>query len=366
MHVPQFIFLPMIDPDHGHRHETNSSCSNTCACSGNEPPSVTSDATQGPRQINTTTNVEPEYVADWYSYVGQEPMKIQLCIYIDEAITNVAALPHTLLASGMPGVGKTTLARLIAKEMKVRCVMLVPPFSPTALYDAAMKMKEFEILFIDEIHKLADHGPRMAENLLHILEEGVLYLDGRTIQLAEFTVVGATTDADKLPETIIDRFMIKPFFQPYSLVELLRIVMNFCDYYGITLRDDTMVALAKACRGTPRIARELVQGAKALQTVYGRDVTPQEVLAFKEIEPDGMTREHHAYLAALYTYFGRESAGGDEYIAGEAALMSLLRENKTGLARLERFLIELGLIDRTPQGRRLTDRGIARARQYEP
>jgi Holliday junction DNA helicase RuvB len=230
-------------------------------------------------------NFGPEYVADWDSYVGQEPMKAQLMVYIDEALNDCMAMPHTLLASGMPGVGKTTLARLIAKELNVRCVTLVPPFSPTALYDAVKSMGTFEVLFIDEIHKLADHGPQMAENLLHIVEEGVLYLNGKTIQLAEFTLIGATTDADKLPETIVDRFMIKPYFQPYSVVELVRIVMNFCNYYGVTLREDTMVALARACRGTPRVARELVQGAKALQTAYGRPVTPQEALTFKEVDP---------------------------------------------------------------------------------
>jgi Holliday junction DNA helicase RuvB len=314
--------------------------------------------------FNDASKTAPEYVKSWDDYVGQEPMKDQLQVYIDEAFTTCESLPHILLASGMPGAGKTTLARLIAKEMGTECVMLVPPFSPQTLYDAAMGMEDGQILFIDEIHKLADHGPRAAENLLHMLEEKVLYLDGGVVKLADFTVVGATTDADRLPETIIDRFMIKPFFQPYSLPELVKIVKNFCNFYDIVLRPDVMVALAKACRGTPRIARELVQGAKALQTARGREVTPAEVLGFKEVEPNGMTRTHKAYIKAVYQFGGRQTKDGFEYVAGEATLMSLLRENKPGIARIERFLIELGFVDKTPRGRTLTQAGVAAARQY--
>jgi len=314
--------------------------------------------------INADQHV-PEYVADWNHYIGQEPMKRQLRVFIDDAVQRWASMPHVLLASGMPGAGKTTLARLIAKEMDGQMTMLVPPFTSQTLYDAALQMSDLGFLFIDEIHRLAEHGPAAAENLLHLLEEGTLYLDDGVHHLADFTVIGATTDPDKLPETILDRFPIKPYFQPYSLAELVMITKNFCDYFEVQLLPATMVAVAKACRGTPRIARELVVGARAMQNSYGRPVQPQELLEFKEIEPDGMSRNHKAYILALYQFFGREKDDGSwEYIAGEASMMSLLRETRTGVARLERFLIERGLVDRTPRGRRLTDRGINRAREY--
>lgn len=315
--------------------------------------------------INAAATSAPEYVKDWDSYVGQAPMKSQLKIHIDATIQRWGTLDHILLASGMPGVGKTTLARLIAKEMGGRLTMLVPPFSKTALYDAAMQMENGEFLFIDEIHKLADHGPAAAENLLHILEEGCLYLEGGVHKLQEFTVIGATTDADKLPETIVDRFSIKPFFQPYSLSDLVKITKNFADYFCITVPSATMVAIAKACRGTPRIARELVIAVRDLQGATGEWCTPARLYEFKEIEPDGTTRQHKAYLKAMFQFFGREEADGSwSYTAGEASMMSLLRENKQGIARLERFLIETGLLDRTPRGRRLTPLGETKARQY--
>lgn len=324
------------------------------------PPAPTDDIPF----VNAAKNI-PEYVKDWDHYVGQEPMKAQLRMYIESALRRWDVLEHVLLASGMPGVGKTTLARLIAKEMGAHITMLVPPFTQKTLYDAALSMEWGEVLFIDEIHKLADNGPRAAENLLHLLEERTLYLDTGVHHLEKFTVIGATTDADKLPETVTDRFLLQPFFQPYSLAELVKITKNFADYFEIGLMPETMVAIAKACRGTPRVARDLVVGAREIQTVTGNYAQPSELLAFKELDPDGMTRKHKAYLMALYQFFGREAPhNGYEFVAGEASLMSLLRENKPGLARLERFLIETGLVDRTPRGRRLTPRGIQKAQLY--
>jgi hypothetical protein len=151
------------------------------------------------------------------------------------------------------------------------------------------------------------------------------------------------------------------YFQKYSLSELLRITKNFCDFYEVRLLPETMVAIAKACRGTPRIARQLVEAGRAVQIATDNLVTPKELLDFTQLDADGMSRHHKAYLLAMYQFFGRERDGEWEYIAGEASLMTILRENKQGIARIERFLVESGLVDRTPQGRRLTALGIARA-----
>lgn len=260
----------------------------------------------------------------------------------------------------------TTLAELIAQELQVRYVKLVPPFSAQALYQAALSMHDCEILFIDEAHKLADQGPRAAENLYHMMEEGVLYLEDGPHRLARFTVMGATTDADKLPEPILDRFMIKPYFQPYNIRELELITENFAGFYSIDLDLDVIMGIARACRGTPRVARELVVGARALGKSLHRPCTLAELLEFKQVEPNGLTRQHIAYLVAMINHFGnRDRDGKISYVAGEATLMSMLRENKTGLSRLERYLIERGLLDRTPRGRRLTDTGVQTALRYK-
>jgi len=312
-----------------------------------------------------SSEVAPRYVENWDAFVGQEAVKDELSVYIDAHFTNCERLPHILLAATTPGTGKTTLARCIADEIEQRIVMLVPPFKPEALYEAAMSMKEFEILFVDEIHRLGEHGPAAAENLLHMLEEHVLYLNGQVIGLEDFTFIGATTDADKLPEAVLDRFPVQPFFEPYSHADMVRIVHNFCRYYHVTLLPGTMVTLAKASRGTPRIARGLVEGAKALQTARGRAVTGEEVLAWKRYDPDGMTRQHKNYVLVLYQLCAQPGKNGIEYRAGEETIGTLLREGKRGVARIERFLIEKGFIIKSGRGRVLTQRGIMAARRYE-
>ena len=288
-------------------------------------------------------------------HVGEAPVR---CI-------RVAAADHLYVTERYLVTHNTTLARLIAAEMGApNVVMLVPPFSKETLFEALLSLKRYDVLFIDEIHKLADQGPRASENLLTALEEGKLYMADGVHELAPFTLIGATTDADKLPETIIDRFPIKPYFQAYSMPELVRITKNFADFYGVQLLPETMVAIAKACRGTPRISRELVISARDLQLYHDRFATAREVLDFKEVTDDGLTRQHKAYLGNMYKYFGRPGLNGMEYVAGEASLMSLLRENKKGIARLERYLIETGLLDKTSRGRILTPAGIERAKTF--
>lgn len=310
-----------------------------------------------------------ERLASWDGYIGQDPLKRQMDVYLRSALARGDRFPHTLLASGFPGVGKTTLARLIAKMMDVDIVELVPPFNIYTLVDAAEGLLDGDILFIDEIHKLADGGKKGAEILLKVLEDQVAFLPtGEVVPLKDITVIGATTDRDKLPEPVIDRFKAKPYFQPYSLSELARITATFARRHDAFDHIDARlgVTIAKACRGTPRITEEFVLAARDLAYSYGRPPTPEELLEFTEVEPDGLTRTHIQYLTSLRQFFPRtvRDTNEIEYVVGEAAMQQILRETKPGLGRVENFLIERGLIDRTPRGRRLTQAGIDRAEEF--
>lgn len=325
------------------------------------------DERRGVAPINNLDFTTVDMPADWDSYIGQEPLKKQLAIYINSAQQRGVPLPHTLLASGYPGVGKTTMARLIAQTMGKRIIEIVPPFNIYALVEAAEDLEDGDILFIDEIHKLADNGARGAEILLKVLEDHVAYLpDGDVVPLAKITVIGATTERDKLPEPVVDRFKIKPYFQAYSEEDLDRIAIKFAYRHEAedAVTNDLACAMSEACRGTPRIIEEMVMAARDLALHFGRPATPEEMLQFLEVEPDGLTRVHIHYLTALRQYFARERGEEIEYIVGEPAIMQILRETKNGIGRIERFLVERGLIDRTPRGRRLTDLGIARAEEF--
>jgi len=319
--------------------------------------------------INALDYISAEMPDSWDDFVGQEPLKKQLSVYMKSADIRDDRLPHTLLASGYPGVGKTMMARLLAKMMECNIIEMVPPFNVYTLADAARTLYRADILFIDEIHKLADNGKRGSEILLKLLEDHVIFLPtGEVVQLQDITVIGATTDRDKLPETILDRFKVKPFFQPYTEPDLAEIAIKFGARYDALdlISTETFVAIAYACRKVPRVTEEMVLAARDLAFALGRQATPQELLEFIEVEPDGLTRQHIQYLTSLRQYFPRlnHGTGEIEYIVGEGTIMQALRETLGGLIRLESFLIAEGLIDRTTRGRRLTDYGVRRAEEF--
>jgi len=312
------------------------------------------------------TNVE--MVGDWGDFIGQDALKRTLMVYMTKAQELDEALPHVLLATGQPGVGKSTVAKLIAKSMGRQLYEVVPPFTVETLAGILDEMWPKSFLFIDEIHRLAMGRSRSAEMLLKVLEEGKLPLpDGTMLSLPPITVIGATTEPDLLPEPVLDRFKIKPAFTPYSIGELGQIAMHTAYKQGYDvgerLTSDLAISMACACRGTPRILGEMVMGADALFHVYGRPPTDAELFDFLQLEPDGLTRQHVAYLVTLYRHFGkRNPMGRVEYIAGEGAMQGLLRETKPGVNRLERYLQECGMLERTPKGRRLTDMGVLRVK----
>lgn len=334
-------------------------------------------ATRGEIRVDIAISENPfrstRKASQWRPGVARHPLRAIASIEpagdAEVRCISVAADDQLYVTERFIVTHNTTLARLIAKTMGVKMVELVPPFNIFTLVQAASELSAGDILFIDEIHKLADNGKRGAEILLKVLEDHVAFLPtGEVVDLDDITVIGATTDRDKLPEPVIDRFKVKPFFQPYSLGELARITITFASKHDALdmVDDDLAVAIAKACRGTPRITEEFVIAARDLHMALGRRVAAEELLDFVEVEPDGLGRQHIQYLTSLRQFFPRTVRDTEEieYVVGEAAMQQILRETKQGLGRIENFLIEKGYIDRTPRGRRLTNKGIARAEEF--
>jgi Holliday junction DNA helicase RuvB len=316
--------------------------------------------------INALDFATADMPESWDDYIGQGPLKRRLQVAMKSAQARGEALPHILLASGLPGVGKTAMARLIAKTMDVDMIEMVPPFNVYSLVAALETLLDHDVCFIDEIHLLA--MKRLGgEMLLKVLEDKVAFIDGEAIKFNDFTIIGATTDKDLLSDPVLQRFKIRPYFQPYSLGELSQICVQFAFKHDADqwVDNDLTVDIAGASRGTPRILEEMVIAARDLALTFNRAPSTVELFEYVEVEPDGLTRTDVHYLTAMRKYFARMTKDeGIEYIVGEAAIMQILRETKQGIGRVERFLIERGLIDRTPRGRRLTDRGIARAEQF--
>lgn len=311
-----------------------------------------------------------DYVTDlptdvWDDYIGQDPLKRLINIIIASAKAREVRCPHILLGSGYPGVGKTTVGRKIARMMGTKFIEVVPPFNIHALLAAVQLLNDKDVVLLDEIHKL---GGRGSEILLKVLEMGVAPIDGQLIRLPDVTYIGATTEPDMLLEPVVDRFKWRPYFQAYTRPELAEIatvygwkITNDADW----LPDDLILAIADACRQTPRIIETMVDAARDVEQALGTLPTPDDLLSFLEVEPDGLTRQHIAYLTAMYQYYGRTlNDGSIEYVAGENTMMGILREKKEGLGRLERFLVERGLVNRTTRGRCLTERGITRAQEF--
>ncbi|MGJ7442514.1 AAA family ATPase [Aquipuribacter sp. MA13-6] len=303
----------------------------------------------------------------WDRFIGQAALKRILNVAINSAKLRGETLDHVLLASVRPGVGKTTVARLIAKSLGGQIIEMVPPFNVYTIVEAASQLNDGDVLFIDEVHLLCNNGKKGAEILPKILEDWVAYLpDGRVVQLPRITIIAATTEADLLPEPVLDRFGHRPGFAPYSEDDLIGITVRFAARLNCmpAVDDDVVVTISEACRDTPRVIENMVVATRDLALYLKRNATSEELLTHLEVQPDGLTRAHVEYITALRKYFGRVNEDDEvEYLAGEAAMQQLMRESEKGINRIERFLIERRYLDKTPRGRRLTERGITKAEE---
>ena len=291
-------------------------------------------------------------------FVGQEAARSNLRVFIQAARGRGDALDHVLFA-GPPGLGKTTLAQIMAKEMGVGFRSTSGPVIAKAGDLAALltNLEERDVLFIDEIHRLS---PAVEEILYPAMEDYQLDLiigEGPAarsvkIDLAKFTLVGATTRAGLLTNPLRDRFGIPIRLNFYSIDELEKVVSRGARVLGARISSDGAREVARRSRGTPRIAGRLLRRVRDFATVDGVAIidaaAADRALNLLEVDNEGLDALDHRYMNCI----ARNYDGGPVGIETIAAALSEARDALEEV--VEPFLLQQGFIGRTPRGRVLT------------
>ena len=294
-------------------------------------------------------------------FIGQRPVCDNLEVFIAAASDRGEPLDHVLL-HGPPGLGKTTLAQIVSREMGVGFRATSGPMIVKAGDLAAIltNLEARDVLFIDEIHRL---NPAIEEVLYPAMEDFQLDLiigEGPAarsvrIELQPFTLVGATTRSGLLTTPLRDRFGIPLRLDFFSIEDLVQIVKRGASIIGFDLAADGAEEIAKRSRGTPRVAGRLLRRVRDFTAVEG--VTPVDAsaadAALKRLEVDdlGLDAMDRRYLTCIAEFYGGGPVGVDTLSA------ALSEERGTIEDVIEPFLIQRGLIQRTPRGRMLSDSG---------
>ncbi|MDF1599484.1 Holliday junction branch migration DNA helicase RuvB [Mesorhizobium sp. YIM 152430] len=307
------------------------------------------------RGEDVDTTLRPQALDD---FVGQAAARANLKIFIEAAKNRGEALDHVLFV-GPPGLGKTTLAQIMARELGVNFRSTSGPVIAKAGDLAALltNLEDRDVLFIDEIHRL---NPAVEEILYPAMEDFQLDLiigEGPAarsvkIDLARFTLVAATTRLGLLTNPLRDRFGIPVRLDFYTVEELEKIVSRGARILSLPMSEDGAVEIARRARGTPRIAGRLLRRVRDFASVAGAEIvdrkTADAALTRLEVDALGLDNLDRRYLSMIATNFGGGPVGIETIAAG-------LSEPRDAIEDIiEPYLIQRGFIQRTPRGRMLT------------
>jgi holliday junction DNA helicase RuvB len=312
-------------------------------------------------------SLRPQKLAE---FVGQEQARRNLAVFIEAARARKEALDHVLFV-GPPGLGKTTLAQIVARELGVNFRATSGPVIAKAGDLAALltNLEERDVLFIDEIHRL---NPAVEEVLYPAMEDFQLDLiigsgpAARSVKLdlAKFTLVGATTRAGLLTNPLRDRFGIPVRLNFYEVAELEQIVNRGARVLGIGITADGANEIARRARGTPRIAGRLLRRVRDFAAVAGAASIDRAVadkaLAALEVDAAGLDAMDRRYLTTIAMNYG----GGPVGVETLAAALSEPRDAIEDI--IEPYLIQCGLLQRTPRGRLITSHAFRHLGLAEP